>query len=283
MAAMTTMLLVGAADTGRAPIAAALLRRLLEHEGLAWQVGSAGVLGHDGAPPETEARDAMAHAGLDIAAHMARSVGDELVAEAALLVAIDSGIARVLRGRFPDAAERIVTLGELAGRGRDIPDPFRMQIGAWLTYTRELGTLLEAALPRMRELAPAAAPALAPEKPSAAPAAAAPADSSSERAAATTRMTQLLDVAAAMPHVLDWAAARAQIEADIARAAVPMSNNDLAAVYADLARAVLALSAAPPTPGQIAGLRAVAERFGQPVQQDALAWLSSQIATWAGP
>ena len=32
----------------------------------------------------------------------------------------------------------IRTLGELANRKRDVPDPFRMQMGAWLTYAREL-------------------------------------------------------------------------------------------------------------------------------------------------
>jgi hypothetical protein len=83
-----------------------------------------------------------------------------------------------------------------------------------------------------------------------------------------------------MPHVLDWAAARAQLEADLATAAVPLDSRDLSAVYADLARAVLALSTMPPTAGQIAALRRVAERLRGPVQQDDLAWLSGQVGGW---
>src|SRR5262245_50512815 len=148
---MTTILLVGGADTGRAPMAATLLRRLM---GAGVAIESAGVLGHDGDPAEIEARDTMAHMGLDISAHQARSITDELAAAATLLLAVDRGTELVLRARFPGAAGRIRTLGELAGRQRDIPDPFRMQIGAWITYAREIEELLKAGLPRIAELLP---------------------------------------------------------------------------------------------------------------------------------
>jgi len=155
---MTTILLVGAADTGRAPMAAALLRRLLSARPYAWAVESCGVLGHDGAEAEVEARDTMVHMGLDIAEHQARSIDDDLATRAALIATIDRGTALVVRARFPNAAGRTYSLGELAGRPRDIPDPFRMQIGAWMTYAREIEGMLEAALPRMVELLPATDP-----------------------------------------------------------------------------------------------------------------------------
>ena len=69
---MAIILLSGAADTGRAPMAAALLRRLLEARPYDWAVESCGVLGHDGAEAQSEARDTMVHMGLDIAEHAAR-------------------------------------------------------------------------------------------------------------------------------------------------------------------------------------------------------------------
>ncbi len=96
---MTTILIVGAADTGRAPIAAALLQRLLDTQYPGARAESAGVLGHDGDPAEVEARDTMLHMGIDLSGHRARSVDDALAAAAALLLAIDSGTALVLRGR----------------------------------------------------------------------------------------------------------------------------------------------------------------------------------------
>ena len=151
---MAIILLGGASDTGRAPMAAALLRRLLNARSDDWAVESCGVLGHDGAVAEVEARDTMVHMGLDIAEHLARSLDDDLAARAALIITIDRGTALVIRARFPVAAARTYSLGELAGRARDIPDPFRMQIGAWLTYAREIESMLEAALPRIVALMP---------------------------------------------------------------------------------------------------------------------------------
>lgn len=289
---MAMILLIGGADTGRAPMAAALLRRLLEARGLAWPVESAGVLGHDGDPAEVEARDTMAHMGLDISAHRARMLTDDLVAQAALLLAIDSGTALVLRSRFRAAAARVHTLGDLAGRPRDIPDPFRMQIGAWMTYAREIEALLTAALPRIIELmAPTvegrantlrrqddAGPAVHPADAEALPAA----QSLAERAAAAERITRLLHVAAELPGVVDWAAARAQIEANLHQvAAAPYDASDLVAAYVGLLRAALALTPAPPSAGQTAALREAARRLADPIGQDDLNDLSTRLAGWA--
>lgn len=279
---MTTILIVGASDTGRAPMAAALLRRLIETHSHPWFVESAGVLGHDEAPAEIEARDTMTSMGLDIGDHQARSLTDALVARAALLLAIDSGTAAVARARFPDAADRIHALGALAGRQRDIPDPFRMQIGAWMTYAHEIASLLDAALPRMRELLPAADNGTedrrdaqrAPQLPTAA-------QITAERAEASARIERLLQLAAEMPGVVDWAAARLQIDADLGRAVVPAAPDDLVAAYVGLLHAALTLTPLAPTPGQLTALRNAARRLAAPIDQADLNNLSAQLGGWA--
>ncbi|HEY3229366.1 MAG TPA: protein tyrosine phosphatase [Roseiflexaceae bacterium] len=269
---MVTILLIGGADTGRAPMAAALLRRLLEQRGYGWLVGSAGVLGHDGDPAEVEARDAMAHMGLTIGDHQARSLTAELVAEAALLLALDSGTALVARAHFPDAASRIHTLGALAGRQRDIPDPFRMQIGAWITYAREIETLLETALPRIVAAMPTTDDGRRTTN-----------DQSSEaRAAAVERIERLLRTAIEMPGVIDWAAARARIEADLGEiAAVPGDTNDLIAAYIGLLRAALTMTPPVPSHEQLAALRDATGRLTGPVGQADLNDLSLRLGGWA--
>lgn len=276
---MAIILLSGAADTGRAPMAAALLRRLLETRFHDWAVESCGVLGHDGAVAEVEARDTMVHMGLDIAEHQARSLDDDLAARAALIITLDRGTALVVRARFPDAAARTFSLGELAGRARDIPDPFRMQIGAWMTYAREIESMLQAALPRIVELMPATTKdegrrtadehqVSSPQSPI------------SERAEAAGRIAQLLQIAAQMPGVIDWSAARARIEADLMPiAAAPQGPGDLIAAYAGLLRAVLALLPATLSAGQLAALQRAANRLAQPIAQAELNELSGQIAT----
>jgi protein-tyrosine phosphatase len=285
---MAIILLGGASETGRAPMAAALLRRLLNARSDDWAVESCGVLGHDGAVAEVEARDTMVHMGLDIAEHHARSIDDDLAARAALIITIDRGTALVIRARFPAAAARTFSLGELAGRARDIPDPFRMQIGAWLTYAREIESMLKAALPRIVELMPATTtddrrPTTGVQTQylaSPAQSDAGPVDISGARADAAGRIAQLLQIAAQMPGVIDWAAARARIEADLApNAAAPRDAGDLIAAYAGLLRAALALLPATPTAGQIAALQRAANRLAQPIGQAELNELSGQIAT----
>jgi len=296
---MAIILLGGAADTGRAPMAAALLRRLLDARSDDWAVESCGVLGHDGAVAEVEARDTMVHMGLDIAEHRARSLDDDLAARAALIITIDRGTALVIRARFPAAAARTYSLGELAGRARDIPDPFRMQIGAWMTYAREIESMLQAALPRIVELMPTTDPSTPlragdrrpttnDQRPTTdenrAPNPQPPVSSlqppAPERADAAGRIAQLLQIAAQMPGVIDWSAARARIEADlIPIAAAPRDAGDLIAAYAGLLRAALALLPAPPSAGQLAALQRAANRLAQPIGQAELNELSGQIAT----
>jgi protein-tyrosine phosphatase len=287
---MAIILLGGASDTGRAPMAAALLRRLLSARSDDWAVESCGVLGHDGAVAEVEARDTMVHMGLDIAEHHARSIDDDLAVRAALIITIDRGTALVIRARFPAAAARTFSLGELAGRARDIPDPFRMQIGAWLTYAREIESMLKAALPRIVELMPATTKDGRPttdvqtqDIASPAQSDAGPVDIAGGRADAAGRIAQLLQIAAQMPGVIDWAAALARIEADLAPiAAAPRDAGDLIAAYAGLLRAALALLPAAPSAGQIAALQRAANRLAQPIGQAELNELSGQIATLPG-
>jgi protein-tyrosine-phosphatase len=257
-------------------MAAALLRRLLAGRDYDWSIESAGVLGHDGAPAEREARDAMTHMGLDIHTHEARMLTDELAAQAALLLTIDRGTALVLRSRFGDLQSRVHTLGELAGQPRDIPDPFRMQLGAWMTYAREIEALLTAALPRMIALLSAQ-----PAQQLDAPQPSAPAQQLGARGEAVAQIAQLLHFVDTMPGVVDWAAARAQIESGLNRiAAEPLGAGDLVAAYAGLLRAALAMTPNPPSGAQRTALRDAVALLGQPIEQAALNAFSARLASW---
>lgn len=255
------VLIVGAADTGRAPMAAALLGRMAARQGLDWSVESAGVVGHDGDPAEPEARSAMLALGLDIAGHRARSLSPDLAAAAAALVAVEGGVARALRARDPALAA--VTLGELAGRPRDIPDPFRMQLGAWLQYAGEIEALLRAGLPRLRAIVAGGGDEARPAAP--APGPTPVATPSPERIAAVERVGRLLALVADMPAVLDWAAALAQLETDLAALADPQGPDDLARPYVALVRAKLNAGAGPPAGAAARALAAAVARLRAPI------------------
>lgn len=286
------VLIVGAADTGRAPITVALLRRLAAQRGLAWRIESAGVVGHDDDPAEPEARDALLILGLDLSAHRARSLSDELAQAASVIVSVDRGVARVVRARHPGAT--VATLGELAGRERDIPDPFRMQVGAWVQYAREIEALLEAGLPRLRFLVTGETPVeeagvasasarAADERPDRPADQAAPVDSTAPepRLAAIGRIARLLDVSAEMPGVIDWTRARQQIEADLSVMEQPFTPDDLARPYVAVLRAMLGLCPETPAAGRCAALRAAVARLRAPITSGDLETLSRELAAFA--
>lgn len=286
------IVIVGGADTGRAPMAAALLRRLLERSGSHLRAESAGVVGHDGAEVEPEARDALLALGVTFGEHSARSLSDELAAEAQLLLAVDTGVAHVLRARYP--AAHVVTLGELAGRPRDIPDPFRMQVGAWLHYAGEIEALLVAGLPRLSELlsgqgdraTPAMSDRLAPPSPRRVSRSSDKGDEpfpSSERTAAVERVARLLALLADLPEVVDWPGASASISTEFAAMERPTAAGDLVRPYLALLRAALALAPKRPSPAQALILREAVLRLRDPIGPAELDALSGELTQLGSP
>ena len=271
------IMIVGAADTGRAPLTAALLRRMLLQRAIDARVESAGVLGHDDDPASPDALAVAEHLSLDLSAHRARSLSADLVDAASLLLAVDRGTARVARLRFPQAEARIHTLGELAGRDRDIPDPFKMQIGPWLIYAQEIERLLQQALPRIIAFLPEGATTPPDSEP--------PAPSpvvAEERRAAAERTAQLLDLMTRIPGIVEWSAAREQIEITIALAQARQAGaSDLVAAYGALLRAALALT--PPVPGtaHLAALRDAIARLEQPITSEDVSSLSARLGAWS--
>lgn len=308
----TNILIVGGADTGRAPMVAALLRRLLSERNLAWRVESAGVLGHDADPAQPEARDALAAWGLDISDHRARSLTDELAEMAHVLIAVDNGTARVIQAHHPQAAERTTTLGELAGRQRDIPDPFRMQIGVWISYAYEIEALLRAGLERLVALAGGPSIAEGPARttpdlpdnrpqitdehhpsttdatqPQTEPVSRQPPDISGlppadSRGAPLDRCERLLTLMSEMPDIIEWRNARRQIEAEIhAASSIPLRAGELIQPYATMLLTLISINDALLTPGQVALLRSAIARLRRPIDQQAIADLSVEMAGWA--
>ncbi len=270
------ILIVGAADTGRAPITAALLRRMLASHDLHWRVASAGVVGHDNEPAQPEARDAMTIFGIELGEHHARSLTPELAAEAHLLLATDSGVARVLRSRHSTAT--IFSLGELAGRQRDIPDPFRMQVGAWLNYTREIEQLLQAGFDRLvAHVSGRCVPAL-PEPQLPVPPSAPPEPPPSREQ--VERCLRLIDLFSEMPDVVDWDGARRQMTTLLDQV-TPTAPDDMARSYAAIIQAMLAMTTQRPTSAQVARLRSALVTLNGVISGSELADLSTSLASYA--
>jgi protein-tyrosine phosphatase len=111
----------------RSPMAAAVLARLVEQEGLAGQVtvDSAGTGDwHAGERADRRALAALTGAGYDGSAHRARAFDPAWFADRDLVVALDRGHLRELRALAPDPAarEKVRLLRGFADSG-DGPDP----------------------------------------------------------------------------------------------------------------------------------------------------------------
>lgn len=140
------ILLVGSTDTGRTPLAAALLRRALAPQAI---VLTAGVLSHAGDSAPTEAQMAAEQLGLDISRHVARPLQHDEHGPAELLLAVDRGTELVLLTMFRDDP-RVACLSALAEQP-DVLDPHRMPLGVWIAALRQLDEHIRAALPLIRQ------------------------------------------------------------------------------------------------------------------------------------
>jgi hypothetical protein len=198
--------------------------------------------------------------------------------------------------RYPDRTERITSLGELSGTGRDIPDLFRMQVGAWIMYAREIEAMLQANMDRLAAMvrgeqpeavAPTPVPATLPSTPATADdpmpddAESTASAGSTERQASIERCERLLAVLRDMPTVIDWAQARHELADELRQAgAISLAPADLAQSYTALLVALLEMRASPPPPELLTVLHTAIVRLYTPIDQQAITDLSSLLARW---
>lgn len=151
---MANILVVCTANICRSPVAEALLLQHLHRLGYEdWTVGSAGTWA---VVPRGAARNSIEVArnnGLDITDHQSRMITDELLAESDLVLCMEVGHAEALRAEFPDIADRVFLLAEMADQSYSVVDPYG---GPYEDYARMYETLeglVEEGLPRIVLLA----------------------------------------------------------------------------------------------------------------------------------
>lgn len=110
-------------------MAEAIFRKLLQQEGFSdeYSCSSAGVYAYEGDPASLEARHIIKKYGLDLSGHYARTLDDEAVREAFIILTMTGKHRRTLLEVYPEAADKTFTLKEFAGYDSsdwDIRDPF---------------------------------------------------------------------------------------------------------------------------------------------------------------
>ena len=107
-------------------MAEVIARDYAEKRGREVVVASASVLGLDGQPAHKHSIKVVQEWGLDLRAHAAQPVTQELVDWADCILGMEIQHAAQLRGRFPEADEKILLLGTF-GAVHEISDP----LGKW--------------------------------------------------------------------------------------------------------------------------------------------------------
>ncbi len=151
---MPHILFVCTANICRSPVAEGLLRKRLDEDGLySWQVSSAGTWAQLRRGAATTSVQLMAERGIDLSNHRAREVTAELLADADLILCMETGHAEALRVEFPEARERIHVLSEMAGSNHNVADPYGGPYQGYVKMVDELTHLIDAGLPRIIGLA----------------------------------------------------------------------------------------------------------------------------------
>ncbi len=129
-------------NTCRSPLAAAILRARRPEA----DVLSAGLAAHEGSPAAESARAIARERGLELESHRAQAARNELFAGGAIGLCMTRQLAEEARRRFPQAADRILSLGEYAGHpDQDVDDPIGQGNAAYRGMANQVAELLRAA------------------------------------------------------------------------------------------------------------------------------------------
>jgi protein-tyrosine phosphatase len=151
---MPHILVICTANICRSPVVWALLQEKFDVEKLTdWTVSSAGTWTEDGYKAANYSTQLMAERGLDLSTHRSQLVTAEAIAAADLVLCMESGHVEALRAEFPDHANRIFLLSEMAGKQYSVADPYGRPLEAYQLMVREVAELIDQGWPRIVELA----------------------------------------------------------------------------------------------------------------------------------
>ncbi len=114
----------------RSPMAEGIARHLAAVAGVDVVVSSAGTTASANEPASSEAVAVCREIGVDLSAHRSQPISAELVRAADHIFVMEHNHAEWIREFYPEAAEKVLLLGVLAG-GAEIDDPY----GAWFRST----------------------------------------------------------------------------------------------------------------------------------------------------
>lgn len=147
------VLLVCTGNTCRSPMAEGLMKDLWQRAAPGWDLDviSAGTGAIPGDTASKHAVTAMSTRGIDLSGHRSRKVEDQSPRDFDLILTMTTRHKEHLLSRWPQLAGRVYTLGEYAGSGADITDPFGGTLQDYETTAVALDAKLQAIIDRIRK------------------------------------------------------------------------------------------------------------------------------------
>lgn len=144
------ILLVCTGNTCRSPMAEGILKKLASGD-RRFHILSGGLFAMEGEPASTNAVQALSEMGIDISAHTAKNVHEQVIRDADLILTMTQAHKDMLIARFGrEAAQKTDTLMSYAGMGTDVADPFGAGIDVYRQCAKTLEAALTAAFDKMR-------------------------------------------------------------------------------------------------------------------------------------
>ncbi len=137
------ILFVCTGNTCRSPMAAALFQKLNTRQNL--RVGSCGLTAMYGDLPSAMAVKALQmDFGIDISGHSSRPVTESFLGQAEYILTMTPVQRDVMRRAYPEQADRILTVGDLAGEpDQSVDDPFGQDLQSYRSTAALLARLIE--------------------------------------------------------------------------------------------------------------------------------------------
>jgi protein-tyrosine-phosphatase len=137
----------------RSPMAAALFSAKVEAVGDAekYRVESAGTWALVNQPASDYAVEMMSRRGLSLKEHSARTITNEMIDDAALIIVMTRDHQQAIAAEFPQARAKIHLMSEFVGQYYDIGDPYGRELQMYEICADDLSQLIEYGYPRIAE------------------------------------------------------------------------------------------------------------------------------------
>lgn len=148
-----SVLFVCTANQCRSPMAEAILKKYsskIDPEEK-WIIESAGTWTGAGYPATPYGVKAMAEMGLDTSNHKSQPITESLLEKFLLILTMESGHKEAIQVEFPDIANRVFMISEMAGEKIPVLDPIGGTYQEYINTAKEIDSWIVRGLPAILE------------------------------------------------------------------------------------------------------------------------------------